>query len=347
MTTIKDQVAAEATMTEREWTNVIGAAMAAVANCFTRREPRLLAPEMCEAMLMELDTRNCWTLAEALGHCGPHRLQHFLARARIDHDLARDGLAAWITSELADGQAVLVVDETGDEKSSGDAVGAAHRYSGALGGVGLCQVAVHLTCAFRSWPPICASAPEPWASVPAGWPATRCTAGANCAWPPAVWASTAPWPSRRITASPPPPAPSQPPNSPDTFPGTPGHACAPATASRAIATTTGLCSAYPPTTPPPDTRPVTLTWSSAVTATPANSPSTAVIPPRPLPWPPTADSSRSAPCELLRLLRATVLPSPRRNLDHLLHWSAWRREHQHRAAEAHRRWNNVTAAATT
>jgi SRSO17 transposase len=51
--------------------------------------------------------------------------------------------------------------------------------------------------------------------------------------------------------------------------------------------------------------------------------------------------------ELLRLLRATVLPSPRRDRDHLLHWSAWRREHQHRAAEAHRHWNNVTAAATT
>ncbi|MFJ3940362.1 IS701 family transposase [Streptomyces parvus] len=149
MATIKDQVAAEATMAEREWTNVIGAAMAGVANCSARREPRLPAREMCEAMLMELDTRNCWTLAEALGHCGPHRLQHFLARARIDRDPARDGLAAWVTSELADDQAVLVVDETGDEKSSGDAVGAAHRYSGALGGVGLCQVAVHLTYASR------------------------------------------------------------------------------------------------------------------------------------------------------------------------------------------------------
>lgn len=59
----------------------------------------------------------------------------FLARARVDHDLARDRLAAWITSELDDDQAVLVVDETGDEKSSSDAVGAAHQYSGALGGV--------------------------------------------------------------------------------------------------------------------------------------------------------------------------------------------------------------------
>ncbi|MDX3264962.1 hypothetical protein PV336_38210 [Streptomyces sp. MI02-2A] len=51
--------------------------------------------------------------------------------------------------------------------------------------------------------------------------------------------------------------------------------------------------------------------------------------------------------ELLRLLRATVLPPPCRDCDHLLHWSAWRRQHQHRATEAHRRWNNITAAATT
>jgi SRSO17 transposase len=42
------------------------------------------------------------------------------------------------------------VDETGDEKSSTDAVGAARQYSGALGGIGLCQVAVHLTYASRS-----------------------------------------------------------------------------------------------------------------------------------------------------------------------------------------------------
>jgi hypothetical protein len=44
---------------------------------------------------------------------------------------------------------------------------------------------------------------------------------------------------------------------------------------------------------------------------------------------------------------APVLPSPRRERDHLLHWTAWRRRHQPRAAEAHRHWNNVTAAATT
>ncbi|MEU6369941.1 IS701 family transposase [Streptomyces sp. NPDC046931] len=72
---------------------------------------------------------------------------HFLSRGAWNHDLARDRLAVWVAAELTDNEAVLIVDETGDEKSSTDCVGACHQYSGALGGVGLCQVAVHLTYA--------------------------------------------------------------------------------------------------------------------------------------------------------------------------------------------------------
>ena len=46
----------------------------------------------------------------------------------------RDRAARWVAQQFADDQAVLVVDETGDEKSSTDAVGAARQYSGAWGG---------------------------------------------------------------------------------------------------------------------------------------------------------------------------------------------------------------------
>jgi hypothetical protein len=49
--------------------------------------------------------------------------------------------------------------------------------------------------------------------------------------------------------------------------------------------------------------------------------------------------------ELLRLLRDAVLPPPRRDRPHRLHWPAWRRRHQHRARQAHQRWN--TWAQTT
>ncbi|RPF30355.1 DDE superfamily endonuclease [Streptomyces sp. TLI_185] len=137
----------EATIAEQAWGRVFGAAMESVADCFVRREARRTAAELTAGLLLELDTRNCWTLAEALGHPGPHRLQHLLSRARFDHEQAREEIARLVIGELAGHDAVLVVDETGDAKSSTDCVGAGRQYSGALGGVGLCQVAVHLAAA--------------------------------------------------------------------------------------------------------------------------------------------------------------------------------------------------------
>lgn len=71
-------------------------------------------------------------------------MQHLLSRARFDHGLAQREIAGLVAGELAGQDVVLVVDETGDAKSSTDCVGAGRQYSGALGGVGLCQLAVHL-----------------------------------------------------------------------------------------------------------------------------------------------------------------------------------------------------------
>jgi SRSO17 transposase len=102
---------------------------------------------MVSGLLMELEDHNCWTIAEAVGHRGPHRLQHLLSRAVWDEQQVADIASAWAVSHLDDGDAVLIVDETADEKSSADAVGAASQYSGTVGGVALCQVAVTLTYA--------------------------------------------------------------------------------------------------------------------------------------------------------------------------------------------------------
>jgi SRSO17 transposase len=96
---------------------------------------------------MELDDHNCWTIAEAIGHRGPHRLQHLLSRAVWDDQHLMDIASAWAAGHLDDGDAVLIVDETADEKSSADCAGAARQYSGTLGGIALCQVAVTLTYA--------------------------------------------------------------------------------------------------------------------------------------------------------------------------------------------------------
>ena len=48
---------------------------------------------------------------------------------------------------------VLIVDETADEKSPADCAGAARQYSGTVGGIAMCQVAVTLTCASRPGTP--------------------------------------------------------------------------------------------------------------------------------------------------------------------------------------------------
>jgi SRSO17 transposase len=118
-----------------------------VAGCFPRRETRQSCGQMVSGLLMELEDHNCWTIAEAAGHRGPHRLQHLLSRAVWDDQRVLDIASAWAVSHLADGDAVLIVDETADEKSSTGAAGAARQYSGTVGGIALCQVAVTLTYA--------------------------------------------------------------------------------------------------------------------------------------------------------------------------------------------------------
>ena len=104
---------------------------------------------MVHGLLMELDDHNCQPVAEAIGHRGPHRLQHLLSRAVWDDQHLMDIASAWAAGHLDDGDAVLIVDETADERSSADCAGAARQYSGTLGGVALCQVAVTVTYATR------------------------------------------------------------------------------------------------------------------------------------------------------------------------------------------------------
>lgn len=115
----------EATIAEQAWGEAFRRAMEAVAGCFARREARATGAELVAGLLLEADTRNCWTLGQALGHPGPHRLQHLLSRARFDHERARTEIARLVAGELAGQDVVLVADETGDAKSSTDYVGPA------------------------------------------------------------------------------------------------------------------------------------------------------------------------------------------------------------------------------
>ena len=147
--------------------------MGRIASCFARREPRVTCRDMVHGLLAELEDHNCWTMAEAAGHPAPYRMQHLLSRARVDEKQMLDAAADWVVGRLSaghdgdSGDVVLIVDETADEKSSADCVGAASQYSGTVGGTALCQVAVTLTYAAPDGHALIGRAlylPESWAA---------------------------------------------------------------------------------------------------------------------------------------------------------------------------------------
>jgi SRSO17 transposase len=165
--------AADATVDHDAHQDLLDDLMGRVASCFARRETRVTCRDMVHGLLAELEDHNCWTMAEAAGHPGPHRMQHLLSRARVDEQQMLDAAAAWAVGRLSAGQdedasdVVLIVDETADEKSSTDCAGAACQYSGTVGGTALCQVAVTLTYAAPGGHALIGRAlylPEGWAA---------------------------------------------------------------------------------------------------------------------------------------------------------------------------------------
>ncbi|QEL17735.1 IS701 family transposase [Limnoglobus roseus] len=70
-------------------------------------------------------------------------LQQFLNQSPWDADGVRDGLQAWIARQFGTG-GVVIIDDTGFPKQGAHSVGVARQYTGTLGKVASCQVAVTL-----------------------------------------------------------------------------------------------------------------------------------------------------------------------------------------------------------
>jgi SRSO17 transposase len=87
-----------------------------VAGRFPRVEPRRHARALVLGLLADLPRKYCWTLAEHAGQATPDGMQHLLARAVWDEHTVRDAVRDYLVEHLADPEAVLVVDETGDLK---------------------------------------------------------------------------------------------------------------------------------------------------------------------------------------------------------------------------------------
>ncbi|TNM56635.1 IS701 family transposase [Streptomyces sp. NP160] len=118
-----------------------------IASHATRPETRERIPKVIAALAADLPTKNAWTIAEHAGEGDPHGVQHLLNRASFDQDAARRELAGFIGDYLADPDAVLIGDETGDLKKGTATVGVQRQYSGTAGRTENCQLAVYLAYA--------------------------------------------------------------------------------------------------------------------------------------------------------------------------------------------------------
>ena len=116
-----------------------------IARRFARVETRRRARKFVLGLLADLPRKNCWTIAEHAGDRDPHGMQHLLGRAVWDTDGVRDDLRDYVTGQLADSDAVLVVDETGDLKKGVCTAGVQRQYTGTAGRIENSQVAVYLT----------------------------------------------------------------------------------------------------------------------------------------------------------------------------------------------------------
>ena len=121
---------------------------------FRRSEGKAALERYLTGLLTELPNKNCDTMASAVPGTSEQRLQEFLTKMQWDEDdLNRQRVEQMITDTTV-GNGVLIFDDTGFEKKGKASVGVARQYSGTLGKVGNCQVAV--TCGYAdaraSWP---------------------------------------------------------------------------------------------------------------------------------------------------------------------------------------------------
>ncbi|GEO38401.1 hypothetical protein SAE02_25490 [Skermanella aerolata] len=80
--------------------------------------------------------------AEAGGDVGPWRQQAVLGRSHWDADAMRDVVRDYTLETLAEGDGVLVIDETGFLKQGKASCGVGRQYTGSAGKITNCQVGV-------------------------------------------------------------------------------------------------------------------------------------------------------------------------------------------------------------
>jgi SRSO17 transposase len=111
---------------------------------FARREARERVLAYLSGVLSPLTRKNGWQLAEQAGDRTPYALPPLLDRAKWDAAAVCDELQAYVRPQLADPEALVVLEETSFLQQGPHSVGGGPQDSGLTGHLENCQVGVFL-----------------------------------------------------------------------------------------------------------------------------------------------------------------------------------------------------------
>jgi SRSO17 transposase len=140
--------------------------MGCLAPCFARVEPRRQTRKYITGLISDLPRKNCWALAEQAGDVTPDKRQRLLERAAWDACAAMRAVRTFVAAELGDpADAVLVLDESGQEKAGEHTAGVQRQYLGCAG-----RVANGINVVYASYAALAGHAViEARLYVPKGW----------------------------------------------------------------------------------------------------------------------------------------------------------------------------------
>lgn len=95
----------------------------------------MTAKNYVRALMSDLPRKNCWTIAEHAGDATPGKMQHLLERAKWDTMAAMATVRAFVIDRMDDGDAVAILDESGQCKKGTATSGVKRQYVGCAGRV--------------------------------------------------------------------------------------------------------------------------------------------------------------------------------------------------------------------
>ena len=132
------------------WPEALGELHERIGHRFARSEARERVRRYLFGLLGQVERKNGWRLAEAVGERDPQGVQRLLNSAKWDVDEVRDDLREYVVEHLGvEGTGILIVDETGFLKKGQKSVGVARQYTGTAGDTINCQVGVFLAYASK------------------------------------------------------------------------------------------------------------------------------------------------------------------------------------------------------